>query len=138
VNAYSALHPAADADADRIADPCDCAPGDGGAFDVPDPVASIDFAPDRTTIAWPPLAERAGAGTVYDVLRGDLAELRSTGSLSDAVCVAAGIPAASTVDSETPGPFGAFYYLIQARNACGATGWGTNSDGTPRVHLACP
>jgi len=137
VDAYRAIHPTADADADGITDACDCAPGNGAAYDVPGEVSGVGFA-SAGLLSWSSWNAAAGSGTVYDLLRGDLAGLRSGVPVASASCVATGIVATAFSDPSDPGPAGGYVYLVQARNACGAGGYGAATDGSPRTHAACP
>ncbi len=138
VNAPDAIHLLPDADADAVPDSCDCAPGDGGAYDFPGEIGGVRFDAGPTTISWNSLALEAGAGTVYDLLRGDLADLRDQEMIENAVCLAGGTPTASFDDFDSPLLDAGFYYLVQARNGCGTGGWGADSSGTERVHASCP
>jgi subtilisin family serine protease len=137
VDAYAALHPAADADADGIVDACDCAPASNGAFDVPGEVGGLRSA-SASVLSWTSLGAAAGSGTVYDLLRGDLAGLRAGQPVAGAACLATGLPAAAFEDPGEPGAEAGYFYLVQARNACGAGGYGAATDGSPRTHAACP
>jgi serine protease AprX len=137
VDAYGALHALPDGDGDGIANDCDCAPADAGAYDVPPEVGGVVFAADKSTLNWTALARTAGAGTVYDALRGDLDTLRDSGTESGS-CLGEATTAASLSDSTAPAPQAGFFYLVAARNGCGGGDWGTASDGTPRSHASCP
>jgi hypothetical protein len=126
-------------DGDLVADACDCAAADAGAFDEPVEVHGLraDAAePDRWH--WESQAGRAGQGTVYDVLRGDVAALRDDGGLDDAECSADGLDEPTYRDTAAPSAGRAFYYLPRARNVCAAAGYGEGSGGTPRESSECP
>jgi serine protease AprX len=138
IDAYDAIHLGPDGDVDGIADACDCAPSDGGAFDAPPEAVGLGFNADKTTLAWTSLAFEAGSGTLYDVVKGDLDDLRATGDISAAACVGSASNTASLSDPLDPAPDTGVYYVIQARNACGLSGFGAASDGTPRLHTICP
>ncbi len=138
IDAFSSVHPQADGDGDGIADACDCAPSDSGAYDAPGEVRRLAVDPDRVTLRWEALSPSAGSGTHYDVIRGGLGDLAAAGSISTAACLGGGLPGQSAVDPDMPGSSEGFYYLVQARNACGAGGWGRDSAGAPRVHYICP
>ena len=138
IDAYDAIHLGPDGDVDGIADACDCAPADGGAFDAPDEVGGVGFDAYKATLTWTSLALDAGSGTLYDVIKGDLADLHATGDVSAAWCVGSASTAASYADAVDPDPDTGVYYVIQARNACGGSGFGSNSDGAPRLHAICP
>jgi serine protease AprX len=133
VDAYAAIHLGPDADADGIADVCDCAASASGSFDAPGEAAGLGFAADKTTLSWESWSFAAGSGTLYDVVRGDLANLRADGTIAAAACLGAPSLQASVADEVTPASGEGFYYVVQARNACGA-----GSFGALRTHTACP
>ena len=137
VDAYRAIHPTTDADGDGITDTCDCAPGNGAAYDVPGEVSGVGFA-SGSLLSWTSWNGAAGSGTVYDLLREDLAGLRSGVPVASAACLATGLLAAAFSDPSDPAPDGGYVYLVQARNACGTGGYGAASDGTSRTHAPCP
>ncbi|MDQ7007953.1 MAG: S8 family serine peptidase [Acidobacteriota bacterium] len=123
-------------DGDKVADACDCAPGDGGAFAAPVEVTGLDF-DDAATLRWDDQSYGAGDGTTYDLLRGTLTDLRARGGVDDATCLAAELTEAATSDPATPPPGDGFHYLVRAANACGSSDWGRASDSTPRSATAC-
>ena len=137
IDAYDAIHLGPDGDIDGIADACDCAPADGGAFDAPTEAGGLSFDADKVTLTWTSLALEAGSGTLYDVIKGDIDDLRATGDVSAASCLGSASTAASVVDAVDPDPDTGVYYVIQARNACGASNFGSNSDGATRLHASC-
>lgn len=132
IDAYAAIHFGPDGDADGIADVCDCSAANGGAYDPPAEAAGVRF-DSATTLAWDSLSREAGNGTVYDVVRGDLGELRASGSIAASSCTGASTTASSRDDATAPPSGAGFYYLVQARNGCGIGGWGTG-----RSHVTCP
>lgn len=138
IDAYDAIHFGPDGDGDGIADACDCAASDGGAYDAPPPVSGLVLGADKTTLTWGSLSREAGNGTIYDVIAGDLDGLRSSGLIAAASCVASAGTANSISDGQIPAAGSGSYYLIQARNTCALGGFGTSSNGTPRVHSDCP
>lgn len=138
IDAYGAVHLGPDGDADGIPSACDCAATDGGAYDPPGEVVALDFGADKTTLGWASFARESGSGTVYDAIRGDLDALRSSGAVTAAACLGSASTATSRTDSQAPSPGTGYYYLVQARNACGTGGWGAASAGTPRTHGSCP
>jgi len=160
IDAYDAIHYGPDGDADGIADvcdscpatvdveqldgdgdgtgdACDCAPADGGAHHTPLDAGGLWFAADKATLAWTSLAVKAGDGTVYDAIVGDLGALRATRTIAAAGCLGSASTAASRIDATVPEPGSGLYYLIQARNLCGSGGFGAASDGTLRTHTTC-
>lgn len=69
--------------------------------------------------------------------RGVLNELPVASGLSE-VCVASGIPDATTTDATASIIGKGFWYLVRGRNACGVGTYGFTSNGTERVTAACP
>ena len=138
IDAYDAIHLGPDGDGDGIADACDCAPADGGAYDAPPEVAGLSFGADKTTLTWASLSREAGTGTLYDVITGDLGALPSTGIIAAGLCVGSVGTVNSCSDAQIPAVGTGSYYVIQARNTCGLSGFGAGSDGTPRIHASCP
>jgi len=137
VDAYAAIHPAADADSDHVADACDCAPSDPSAFDVPDEVKSLVMDADRVTVRWEDIAPRFGAGSVYDLLKGTLSDLAATGNITGAACAGTGLTAALFSDPALPAAGEGFYYVVALSNACASGAWGTASFAA-RAHGSCP
>jgi hypothetical protein len=84
------------------------------------------------------MAPRAGTGTTYEVVRGDLSDLRATGSVDGAPCLAGSLGDAFLEDFDTPPSGDGFYFVVRAANSCGDGGWGSSSGGTPRSHASCP
>ncbi len=91
---------------------------------------------DRTTLVWNSAAA-AGPGTVHDVVRGLTSEL-PVGSGASEICLASGIPEATTMDTATPVTGRSFWYLVRGHNACARGTYGFASNGTERVTAACP
>jgi subtilisin family serine protease len=137
IDAYDAIH-LADGDGDGIANPCDCAPADAGSYDFPTEVEGLTIVPDNTTWTWSSLAGAAGNGTLYDVIKGDLEELRSTGLVATAGCLGATGTSNARADAAIPSEGAGFYYLVQARNTCDEGGFGENAAGVERPHANCP
>ncbi len=138
IDAYDAIHFGPDGDGDGIANACDCAAADGGVYDAPPEGAGLGFGADKTTLTWASLSREAGTGTLYDVITGDLDALRASGVIAAAYCTGSAGTANSISDAQIPAVGAGSYYLIQARNTCGLSGFGTTSNGTPRVHSDCP
>ena len=118
-----------DADADGVADACDCASLDPGAFAVPVEVPrtrAVGSAP--ATFTWDPQAGTAGPGTAYTIVTGDAAALRTDGGFASACTLRRGQSGTSLIEARPdPPPGSAFYYLVRAENTCGS---GTFGDGS--------
>ncbi len=118
-------------DADPAPDACDCAPADASAFAAPGAIADLRVT-GSGMLQWADQGAETGSGTRYDVLRGDLAALRTDGGISGAACLAHDLATAGATDPTAPDPGAAFYYLVRSRNACGGAGWGGSG-----VNSAC-
>lgn len=129
------LEIAPDADGDGVADAGDCAPGDTGARTAPTESAHVVFASDKQTLSWD-YQGTAGWDTVYDAVSGLVAEL-PVGGVGE-ICVLSGAGSPQLVDATTPEPGSCFYYVVRARNVCGAGSYGMSADGAPRTTGACP
>lgn len=69
-------------DGDPAGNACDCAVADPNAFAVPGETEDVIVSDDgsTTTIGWDDQAPTAGDGVTYDVVTGELSDLRWTGS----------------------------------------------------------
>jgi hypothetical protein len=99
-------------------------------------VAGDRFA-DVSTFEWSSLAAISGPGT-YDVVRGLVSQLRTSGNFGDAVCVSDSQTTTSYTDIDLPTEGDAFYYLARGQNACGTGGWGRGLAGAQRSISSCP
>jgi hypothetical protein len=94
-------------------------------------VTGVAFASDEITLSWNSLA----GATSYDVARGGLLALRSSG-LSTAADFDCGVGGTSTTDTAEPVSADGFYYLVRGRDGSGPFTWGhVDRDG---VVTACP
>lgn len=118
-----------DADADGICMPDDC---DGTNPDVhAAPVLVDGVAAQRIAtgarFTWADQTATTGPGTVYDVVTGSLAQMRSDGGTIGAYCAANDL-ATPGYDSGGPNPpvGQAFYFLVRGQNTCssGSGGYG--------------
>lgn len=108
----------------------------GGTLITYPPEVTHDRFPTKTTFLWDQVAG-AVPGTVYDVVRGRANELPSGTGPND-TCRAVGITQLSIGVGETP-PIGkALWYVVRARNSCGAGTYGNWSNGIPRFADVCP
>ena len=138
IDVLAALQYGPDGDVDGIADSCDCAAADGGAFESPSEVWGVSVAADEETVSWASQAATAGTGTRYDVSRGSVAALRSSGNWSGASCYAQNQVVTTVIDTALPSTGDSTWYLVRARNGCGVGSWGNSSNGTARSITACP
>jgi hypothetical protein len=83
-------------------------------------------------LRWDSLAESAGEATTYDVVRGVLIDLRSSGSHETATEVGWGLDVEALTDPELPSEGDGSYYVVRGVNACGTGIWGRESSGAER------
>jgi hypothetical protein len=93
----------------------------------------LRFGPDEpTAVRW-----SAGSGpTLYDVVRGDLADIAPGGDLGTVLCIENDSTDNSTLgspDPDEPNPGEVFFYLVRGLPA---GGYGTTSSGAPRLASA--
>ena len=127
--------PPPDGDGDGVDNNLDCAPFDASVFAPPGDVGTLSLQSD--TLSWSSLATTAGPGTMYDVARGDIANLETAGT-AGSVALACAMAGTTATDVETPATGAGFYYMIRGRNSCGAGSWGKDSRQVDRISNACP
>ena len=126
-----------DDDNDTVADAQDCAPLDASASSPPVEVTGLAVTRAAgTQLTW----ASQGVGFRYDLLGGDLAALRASGSVAVAACLGNDQGASGWADTRPdPASGQGLYYLVRAQNACGAAGYGSATSGTPRLpQVDCP
>jgi hypothetical protein len=117
-----------DGDGDEVADACDCARTNAAAFAVPGEVPSLRLSGTAPTAGWDSQSARAGVGTTYAVVRGDVADLRSSGGFESACTLASGLTTTTVLDSSpSPAADQARYYLVRSVNACGSGSFGDST-----------
>jgi hypothetical protein len=127
----------ANTDDDAAGDLCDCAPSAGGAFATPPEVTGVRWRGWRKEdMFWDSALPLAGEESVYDVIRGLVAELPVGGGASE-TCLATDLAEETVSDSSAPATGACFYYLVRARNTCGVGTDGETSGGAPRTSDAC-
>jgi PKD repeat protein len=122
----------ADDDNDGVADGLDCAPLAPGVCAPPEPIGDTLRLEGRgvATLRW----SRSRGGLTSNIYRGSLAP---TGPrVRNETCFDSEEPAEQTSDAENPEVGFAFYYLVSARNACGESPAGSDSQGKPIVPAA--
>jgi hypothetical protein len=131
-----------DSDGDGVGDGCDCAPGDSGVWAIPGEAQALKLSHEpvgdggTTSLQW--LAPATGglpSAMSYDVIR--------TGTPADyvaaATCVESGDGTdTAAVDTEVPARGRYFFYVVRARNSCGAGVAHRNHAGTPVPARDCP
>jgi hypothetical protein len=127
-----------DTDSDGVGDVADCAFADPGTWSVPVPVSGVvlEAAGGAVLFSWNSQDAAAGPSTVYDIVRGNLGDLRQDGGFELASCLATGIADTPYVDSSAPpAPGQGEYFLLRAVNACGSSGYGHTGPLDPRFVL---
>jgi DNA-binding beta-propeller fold protein YncE len=117
----------ADRDLDNRLNGDDCAPADPGSFAVASESTDLDLlATPLTSMSWGDQSAATGAGIVYDVGGGNIADLM-TGGVASAACLAGGLGAPAFDDVRPDPPVGeGYFYLVRGRNACGAATFGSD------------
>jgi subtilisin family serine protease len=117
-----------DADSDGATNLVDCAPLDPDEWSAPGPAQGVLVHEDRATFTWDPPADPGGGEVLYDLVRSTAAD-----DLGAATCVVSSVATPAASDPETPEQV--FYYVVRARNGCGAS----LGDGTygPRSAPGC-
>jgi hypothetical protein len=126
-----------DTDLDGVADVCDCAVLNPGAFSVPGEIVGVAFDPDKTTLRWNSAAPAAGTETIHDVLRGVPGGF-PVGSSPSEICLSSEAPSSSKQDPSVPPAGSGFWYLVRGKNTCGTGTYGFSTEGTERSSTACP
>jgi PKD repeat protein len=93
----------------------------------PAEITGVRFLPDRATFEW----DAEPAATSYDLVKGDLILLRSSGgdfAVSQLICVEDDGPDLQATDPSEPLPGQGFYYLTRATNCASDTGSFDTSD----------
>jgi hypothetical protein len=107
----------------------DCSVSDATAFALAPEVLGdrIGKVPGGSELAWDSLDPVAGVGTVADVVRGKLSDLRDDRGFARASCLASNVADTPLLAPEDPSAGTGFYYLVRGRNSCGR---GTFGDGS--------
>jgi hypothetical protein len=126
-----------DDDADGVPDGADCAPLDPTIWARPREIPAL-LAEGKlpTRLTW----GEEGPSVRYDVASGTLSALRADRGTASASCLAAAA-AVTTLDDARPNPGTSegYYYMVRARNSCGAGPYGFSSSGAPETPVAaCP
>src|SRR6185436_16399581 len=125
-----------DSDGDGPGNACDCAPFSAASVAIPGEVSGLVFDADGITLSWSSAAPSAGAGSVHDLVRGNLGQL-PVGSGGSELCLATGNGTSLASDAEIPAVGSGFWYVVRGRNGCGAGGYGFASGAAPRNTAAC-
>jgi hypothetical protein len=131
--------PPVDSDGDGVDNPSDCAPFNAGAFAQPGevPLLLLGRAENGDALlSWSSLAGSAGSATVYDVVRGQVAQLKSP--FNPGFALACGTAGTTASDAALPASGTGRYYLVRGSNVCGKGTWGEDSSGDDHSFAICP
>jgi hypothetical protein len=122
----SGMRLGSDRDLDAHLNGDDCAPNDPASFAPVTETGDLSLTgTSPASLAWSDQAGASGPGVVYDVASGDIDALHTGGSAFATSCLAGGLPLPFYDDSRPdPPPGSAYYYVVRARNACGAATFG--------------
>jgi hypothetical protein len=123
-----------DDDGDGLIDLEDCAPQRDEVSAMAEEVGELPIS--GSTVSWTPM----GTGVTYDLTTGLLSGLLSAGDFDGASCLQADLTETTYVDPRPSPPANdGYYYLVRAKNFCGASTYGAVSDGRSRVlRNGCP
>jgi hypothetical protein len=106
----------------------DCAVTDPNVFALPLEILDLDVsktALGELRLKWTSLTPYVGTGVVYDLVRGNIADLLVDRNYSRAGCASFGLTANPFVEPlEDPPPGEGWYYLIRGRDTCGSGTFG--------------
>jgi len=129
-----------DQDGDDSGDACDCAPGDASAWELPGEATHLLLTVDppdsqATRLDWTaPSTGGLPASMTYEVIR----STRASDLVAPATCLASGLALTTAAEPDRPGPGSAFFYVVRARDACGAGVAHRGSNGLPVPAVDCP
>ena len=117
----------------------DCNDANPAVWDYP--VEEMDLTLDPgapTNLSWFDLAPFIGPETQYDLVSGAMGPGAGINTAAGA-CLQSGLTQPQYADSRpNPSPGTGVWYLVRARNSCGAGTYGTSSAGLERVLPSCP
>jgi hypothetical protein len=120
-----------DDDNDGTPDTSDCAPFDPAVAQAAGEASAVGWqAGSKTTLVWTPGA----SASVSNVYRGSMGPTFDPGWS----CLAADVAGSSFDDGTPVAPGEGLHYLVTGENACGESGAGLDSQGSPRVVDDCP
>ncbi len=127
-----------DADGDGFGQCVDCNDSEPLVWLSPFEVTALTLSPSaQTSLTWDDQSW-IGPETLYDIASG-LAGPGTGISFGPGSCLQAGQPGAAYMDSRLdPGIGAAYWYLVRARNSCGAGTYGTDHLGQERSLPPCP
>jgi hypothetical protein len=123
-----------DMDMDGAGDLCDCLPADPEVSAIPGTIDTVVMALGGQ-LQWTSL----GSGVVYDLIGGDIPDMRAAGGVDAATCLVQDFAGTSWSDPQPdPGPGEGYYYLLRGNNLCGDGSYGEGNAGVRSPGAACP
>jgi hypothetical protein len=130
-----------DLDADGSGNACDCAGADPTAWTLPGEATGLVLGDDpvaggtTTRLDWTaPATGGLAASMTYDVIR----STKASDLVTSATCLAAGLASTTVSETQVPTPGTAWFYVVRARDACGAGVTHVGSNGAVRPARDCP
>jgi hypothetical protein len=125
-----------DTDSDNRALPCDCNDADATVWAIPNEIAGLAIAANKTTIIWSLPSAPGGTAITYDVFRGQQA---APGVAPVYTCLSPNQAGTSVTDATAPA-VGArpFFYLVRAQTNCGEGTVGVGQNAPARTVPSCP
>jgi hypothetical protein len=122
----------ADTDGDGFGAACDCNNGDNGVWAAPSLIVNETVVKNvpalgNVRVSWTSQDSLAGASTSYDVVRGSLATLHTSGFPAGAVCATNNVSDTPYTEAAAGCPSSAgngCWYLVRAQNSCGTGSYG--------------
>ena len=118
-----------DDDNDGFLDAADCAPVAPSVHGAPSAVASTLAWSGKSSLRWQRVP--GSQGNTYNVYRGTVPASGMRGSFNH-TCLEEDSPDTIATDATSPSSGSALYYLVSARNRCGESSLGTQSNSQPR------
>jgi len=136
----SGLRLGGDRDEDAVLDGDDCAWADPATWAIAPEASGLSASHGTATIlSWDESASTSGPSMRYEVLSGDLNELRSIGLVASTACIADGLSEPLLEDLRPePAPGAGVYYIARGRNVCGVGSLGAGRQTLDGLECASP
>ena len=124
-----------DIDNDTVLNGDDCNDVNASLWYTPPDVTNLNFVVDQVTMHWDSQVSTDGLEVRYDVIKGLLSELRSSGTYDGAICLLDRSAETQVIDSGIPPAGDGYYFLARARTDCGVPPYGPGDRRDPSM---CP
>ncbi len=135
------IQPFDDADLDGAQNSTDCAPVNPALKGIPVEVSGVmvtSLGGASVDVAWTSQDPSAGSGTIYDVVTGNVALLRTDPGFGSATCAADDHPDTPLVDATALATGQIRYFLVRATNGCPGAGPGSYGMSSPPTNFRLP